>query len=293
MRNAIPLLLLSLAWLAPGSAGSRPPSNTKEHAPVSGRDYLSLGDWARANEFAVRWLDRDRTLQLSNRAALLQFAADPHSDSRKAEIDGVSVWLALPLMVQSGGARIAQLDLDKTLSPVLSPPANRPGVKVHTICLDPGHGGADPGFLVGAQSEKKYTLLLAQEVRDRLKSAGFDVVLTRSSDVRVPLEERPALARRRSADLFVSLHFNATEESRSEVRGVEIFCCTPAGATSTNSRGEGDTGWVAGNRNDEKNLLLAYQMQKSFVKMLQVEDRGVKRARFAVLREATVPAILI
>jgi N-acetylmuramoyl-L-alanine amidase len=74
---------------------------------------------------------------------------------------------------------------------------------------------------------------------------------------------------------------------------VEIFCCSPAGATSTNARGEGDTRWVVGNRNDEKNMLLAYEMQRAYGKNLAVEDRGVKRARFQVLREATMPAILI
>jgi N-acetylmuramoyl-L-alanine amidase len=77
------------------------------------------------------------------------------------------------------------------------------------------------------------------------------------------------------------------------VQGVEIFSCTPAGATSTNARGEGDTSWVDGNRNDGKSLLLAYQLQKSVVRGLRAEDRGVKRARFAVLREATMPAVLI
>jgi N-acetylmuramoyl-L-alanine amidase len=293
MRIVARLLLLSLALLTVRAAASRTAATANEHARAPGRDYVRLGDWARANEFAVRWLDRDRTLQLSKDSTQLVFNSDPHSDSRKATINGVTVWLALPLLAQNSSARISQLDLEKTLAPVLTPPANRPGVNVRTICLDPGHGGTDPGFLVGAQAEKKYTLLLAQEVRDRLQRAGFDVVMTRTTDVKIPLESRPALARQRSADLFVSLHFNASEEARNEVRGVEIFCCTPAGATSTNARGEGETAWVAGNRNDDKNFLLAYQMQKSFVKSLQVEDRGVKRARFAVLREATMPAILI
>jgi N-acetylmuramoyl-L-alanine amidase len=297
MRIVARLLLLSLALLTLRAAAARTAARTaataNEHARATGRDYVRLGDWARANEFAVRWVDRDRTLQLSNRSAQLVFNADPHSDSRKATINGVTVWLALPLLDQNSNARISQLDLEKTLAPVLTPPANRAGAKVRTICLDPGHGGTDPGFLVGAQQEKKYTLLLAQEVRDRLQRAGFDVVLTRSTDIKVPLESRPAYARQRAADLFVSLHFNAIEEARNEVRGVEIFCCTPAGATTTNARGEGDTGWAAGNRNDEKNFLLAYQMQKSFVKSLQVQDRGVKRARYRVLREATMPAILI
>ena len=243
--------------------------------------------------FSVHWLERDKTVELSRRGIQLTFNVDSRSDARRAQINGVQVWLALPILYQNGRALISQIDLSETLGPILSPPKNPRGFNIDTICIDPGHGGNDPGFQVGSNDEKKYTLLLAQEVRAQLKAAGFKVVLTRTTDVKIPLEDRPAIARRNGADLFVSLHFNATEQGRNDVKGTEIFCLTPAGAFSTNARGEGDTRWVTGNRNDEKNMLLAYQMQKSYEKNLGIEDRGVKRARFQVLREATMPAILI
>jgi N-acetylmuramoyl-L-alanine amidase len=256
-------------------------------------NYVSLSEWARANVLSVHWLERDKTIQLDGRGAHLIFNVEARSDARRAQINGVQTWLAFPILYQNGRALISQIDLEETLGPVLSPPKNRPGVEVKTICLDPGHGGNDPGYQVGSNDEKKYTLLLAQEVRAQLKAAGFKVVLTRTTDVKIPLEDRPVVAKRNGADLFISLHFNATETGRNEVKGTEIFCLTPAGATSTNARGEGDTRWVAGNRNDERNMLLAYQMQKSYSKSLNIEDRGVKRARFQVLREAPMPAILI
>ena len=256
-------------------------------------NYVSLSEWARANVFTVHWLERDKTLQLDGRGAHLTFNVEARSDARRAQINGVQTWLAFPILYQNGRALISQIDLENTLGPVLSPPANRRGVDIKTICLDPGHGGKDPGNRAGSNEEKKYTLLLAQEVAAQLRTAGFNVVLTRNSDAFVDLPDRPAIARKRSADLFVSLHFNSTEEGRNEVKGTEIFCLTPAGATSTNARGEGDTRWVTGNKNDERNMLLAYQMQKSYEKNLSMEDRGVKRARFQVLREATMPGILI
>jgi N-acetylmuramoyl-L-alanine amidase len=274
------LLFAPLIHAAPRSTSARP-------------NYVSLNEWARANVFTVRWLEPNKTVELSGRGARLTFNVEARSDARRAQINGVQTWLAFPVLYQNGRALISQIDLAETLGPVLSPPANRRGVTVKTICLDPGHGGKDPGNRAGSNEEKKYTLLLAQELSAQLRAAGFKVVLTRSSDAFVDLPDRPAIARRRAADLFVSLHFNSTEEGRNEVKGTEIFCCTPAGATSTNARGEGDTRWVAGNRNDEKNMLLAYQMQKACEKNLAIEDRGVKRARFQVLREATVPAILI
>jgi N-acetylmuramoyl-L-alanine amidase len=120
------------------------------------------------------------------------------------------------------------------------------------------------------------------------------VTLTRTTDTFVELPTRPDLARRRKADLFVSLHFNSTESSRNSVQGAEVYCLTPAGASSTNARGEGGgAGWFPGNRYNDKNMFLAYQVQKALTKSLAVEDRGVRRARWAVLRDAVMPALLI
>ena len=119
------------------------------------------------------------------------------------------------------------------------------------------------------------------------------MTLTRSADAFVELPARAALARKRRADLFVSLHFNAFDGPRSEAQGCETYCLTPAGAPSTNTRGEGDSRWVTGNGYDEKSMLLAYHVQKSLLKCLPVQDRGVKRARYRVLSDAPMPAILV
>jgi N-acetylmuramoyl-L-alanine amidase len=73
-----------------------------------------------------------------------------------------------------------------------------------------------------------------------------------------------------------------------------VYCLTPAGASSTNARGEGaSAGSFPGNRHNDQNLFLAFQMQKALTHNLAVEDRGVRRARFAVLRDAVMPAVLI
>ena len=268
-------------------------SGKSDRVRFSGRPYVRLGGWARANEFAVRWLERDRSLQLSNRLARLVFNVDPRLDCRRAAINGVEVWLAFPILYRNGATYISQLDLEDTLAPVLSPPANPPGLKVKTICLDPGHGGNDPGYRLGSRNEKDYTLWLGQELRDQLKRLGFTVLMTRGTDVKVPLDVRPELARRRGADLFISLHFNSAGAHHPEVDGTEVYCLTPEGAFSTNAGGEGNTRWCAGNRHNEKNMLLAYHIQKALVKHLGVDDRGVKRARYEVLRDAAMPAILI
>jgi N-acetylmuramoyl-L-alanine amidase len=257
---------------------------------VSGKEYLPVAGWASAKGFDLRWAKREETFQLSTSSSRVVLNAD----SREAQVNGVQVWLSFPIIIRNGMAYAARSDLETTLQPLVSPPRNRGGAAVNSICLDPGHGGKDPGNCVGTNQEKKYTLLLAQEVRDQLNRAGFKASLTRTGDRFIELPNRPELAKRRGADLFVSLHFNATEGSRNQVQGAQVFCLTPPGASSTNARGEGaGAGSFAGNRFNEKNILLAYQVQKNLTKTLSAEDRGVRRARFAVLRDAAMPAVLI
>ena len=261
-----------------------------EAIQLFGKEYARVSDWAKANELELRWIKRDETLELNNRALKVRLKVN----SNEAEVNCVAVKLMFPVAYREGVAYLSQLDVLYTLHPVLHPPRNRPGNPVKTICLDPGHGGKEPGFRVGANEEKKYTLLLAQEVRNQLTRAGFKVISTRTTDKFVDLEARPELAKRRNADLFVSLHFNSAPTSRDSVRGAEVYCMTPAGAPSSNAQGEGaNAGGFPGNRSNEKNMYLAYQIQRALTKELEVGDRGVHRARFAVLRDAVMPAVLI
>jgi len=137
-------------------------------------------------------------------------------------------------------------------------------------------------------------LLLAQELRDQLNKAGFNASLTRTTDAFVDLPLRPDTARRRGADLFISVHWNSSPVQKNDVKGAQVFCLTPAGASSSNAGGEiRDAGSKPGNRNNDKNMLLAWSLQKSLVDKLGVQDRGVRRARYAVLTTAEMPAVLI
>ncbi len=278
------MLTLAVAALSLGAA------RRAEPAPIAGREYLRLTDWAKANDFQIHWLKRDETLELSRHSARVLLAVD----SRQAALNGVGVWLSFPVVEHNGGVYVSQLDLQTTIAPLLSPPKLSRGVIIKTVCLDPGHGGKDPGFSVGSHQEKKYTLLLAQELRDQLARTGLKVSLTRSQDAYVDLAARPALARAHRADLFVSLHFNSAGSAARTVQGAEVYCLTPPGAPSTNAQGEGGgSGSFAGNRFNDCNTFLAYEIQKALGKDVGVEDRGIKRARYEVLREAAMPAVLI
>jgi N-acetylmuramoyl-L-alanine amidase len=265
---------------------------------INGQNYVPLADWARANDFRIALLNRE--IILTDKNSRLVFGVD----SAQAEINGVNVRFSFPVANVKGVPLIAQFDLDKTVRPLLFPWRYAEPKKITTICLDPGHGGKDSGNRVGGgffgHDEKTYTLKLALELRDQLKKLGFNVILTRNKDIYVDLPARPAMANKAGADLFVSLHFNATATGRDEAEGPETYCITPAGVNSSNAHGEASefgsaigAGPTPANRFENKSLLLAYQMEKSLVQNLNANDRGVKRARYWVLRDAAMPAILI
>lgn len=260
-----------------------------ESITFNGVTYYRARAWAEANGLQPAWVVRDKTLQLANAAANIQLTAN----SERITFNGVTIALSRPVAYENGAMYFSKLDAETVLSPLVSPPRNSPAEKIRTICLDPGHGGKDPGYMVGSKNEKTYTLLLAQEVRDLLVKQGFKVVLTRKRDTFMDLDARAAAANRSGADLFVSLHFNAFIRDKS-VNGAETYCLTPAGASSSNAGGVGaGTGAYRGNANNRENICLAYHVQKSLVRSASSDDRGVKRARFAVLRDAAMPAVLI
>jgi len=280
--KALVALFVLMAALA---AEARNSLQKLERTIVSGSEYIRLDDWADGAGFALRWDKRAGTITLSSPSARLVLGVD----SRRAEIGGVNVMLSLPVVNRSAAALISLLDARKTIEPILFP--QKLNTRLNTICLDPGHGGKDTGEISRHNYEKTYTLLLAREVEGLLQHAGFRVVLTRDNDTYVDLPARPLMARRQGADLFVSLHFNSAEN---DIRGLEVYCLTPAGVNSSNEGGgKAPRLPEAGNAHDNQNALLAYEMQKAITIGTRLEDRGVKRSRFEVLREALMPAILI
>jgi N-acetylmuramoyl-L-alanine amidase len=168
---------------------------------------------------------------------------------------------------------------------------------LRTIVLDPGHGGPDQG--THAQSglaEKTLTLDLSKRLRALLAQKGYSVLLTRNDDRETSLDSRSAFARARKADLFVSLHFNSAAPA-TEPRGAETFCLTPSGAPSTSTKGAAlsaaDFVSFHGNRFDNDNVVLAHCIQQSLVGRTGAVERGVKRARFEVLKDLTCPGVLV
>jgi N-acetylmuramoyl-L-alanine amidase len=156
-------------------------------------------------------------------------------------------------------------------SPIPSEPPNSssraPKGRVLVI-IDPGHGGKDPGAvgLRGLQ-EKNVILPISLDVSRLLQEQGVQVELTRSADYFVSLRGRADLANRVGADIFVSIHANAVGGSRSHINGMEVFYY-----------GHPD---------------LSEAIHRSIVRSIDVDDRGVKKGRFYVLRKSGMPASLV
>lgn len=208
-------------------------------------------------------------------------------------VDGVKVMLDDPIGSQRGHLTLSRRDYDKVFVPLFW---ELPKVPVRRIVLDPGHGGKDTGKVNGPYkyTEKAATLDTAARLKILLEKQGFEVVFTRTKDVFVDLDDRPALAANAKADLFISLHYNAGPAGDSSSDGIETYCLTPAGQKSTNAgKAKSTTGVEPGNRFDTANMALGWGIQRRLVKGTGADDRGVRRARFAVLRTLTCPGVLI
>ena len=188
--------------------------------------------------------------------------------------------------------------------------ARQLGLGVSRIVIDPGHGGHDPGVLGKGLNEATLVLDVALRLEKLLqKEPGLEVVLTRRTDVYIPLEERTELANRESADMFLSIHANASRNAAA--KGIETyflsFASSPeaeAVAARENSASAREMHQlpdiikaIALNNKLDESRDLANMVQESLVTSLrksnkEVRSRGVKKAPFVVLIGAAMPSVL-
>ena len=207
---------------------------------------------------------------------------------RRISWNGMPVMLGYPVITHRGGIYVSDSDWRSTLSLLFSPRSVR-AHRIGVITLDAGHGGSDQGAAGRISREKDITLRLTKRVAAILQACRYQVHLTRSADAAVPLKTRAALQRSRKSDLFISIHVNAARDRG--VSGVETYCLTPADAPSSN--GKPELGRNMGNAFDANNFSLACRIQSALRRRTGAVDRGVKRARFAVLRDISSPGVLI
>jgi len=196
--------------------------------------------------------------------------------------------------------------------PLPKPPASfKPG-KIRRIVVDPGHGGHDPGAVGAGGTQEKDVVLsigrkLAEKIRDEL---GIDVVMTRSTDVFIPLEERTAIANKVNADLFVSVHANASLNRNAS--GIETYYLNLAKTEKAAQLAARENGTslekvsllqailfdLMANYKLNDSAHLAEEVQKALYKKINghysgTRNLGVKQGPFYVLVGATMPSILV
>jgi N-acetylmuramoyl-L-alanine amidase len=257
---------------------------------VGPRDYLSADNIAKFYGLIGNVDSSGRTVVLNNGRNQLQLTLD----SREAIVNGIRNWLCFPVIAHENKFLVSRIDLAKTIEPQLRPQMIQRNGKIQTVVLDPGHGGFDKGAASTFGNEKTYALDVARQLRPLLQAKGFKVVMTRENDVFIPLEVRARIGNATHDSIFVSIHFNATDANRAAT-GFEIFSLTPRGAPSTadDSLALRFVNMQAGSAVDAQSFELSAAVYHSLLGHIPEFDRGIKRARFAVLRHTTIPAILV
>jgi N-acetylmuramoyl-L-alanine amidase len=175
---------------------------------------------------------------------------------------------ALPLTLPP----IPRLNPKSSSDMLTNPPLSQAGNTIHgrvVVIVDPGHGGKDSGALgIGGAQEKDIVLPIGRKVAEMLRRHRIQVLLTRNSDYFVSLPGRVDMARQDNAGVFVSIHANSAGEDRPDVNGLEVYYY--------------DSG-----------LDLARVVRNRILQSVNVRDRGIRRARFYVLRKTSMPSILV
>lgn len=207
---------------------------------------------------------------------------------------------------------------DKTFKPATSTVAPKPslaqqlGLGIRKIVVDPGHGGHDSGAVgYGGMMEKDVVLDVGKKLRKILtEELGVEVIMTRDTDIFIPLEERTAIANTAGADLFLSLHCNASRNKKAS--GIETFFLNFASDEASMRLAARENATTTKNISDLQAILndlmlnskvnesskLARMVQGSLLDILNDNgdrpiDRGVKQAPFYVLIGAQMPSILV
>jgi N-acetylmuramoyl-L-alanine amidase len=255
---------------------------------VGGRRYVPVSDVARFYRLTEERTDRKKFV-LSAAGREVRGVAG----GRDLYINGVKYVLCFPMETRTDEVYLSAMDVTKILEPVLRPGKIKDAEKVHTIVLDAGHGGHDSGATGPLGQEKAYALDVVLRARELLMEEGYDVKLTRSRDVFVPLEERVRFANKFSNALFFSVHFN--KSSTGGGTGIETFALAPRGVPSMDedNLSYSDFKENRGNAQDSQNIALAAAVHSAMVNNLGMVDRGIKRARFVVIKAINIPGVLI
>jgi|GEM_PF-1006197 len=285
LRGAI--LIGGLAWATCLGATRIPPEIPS--VLVGGQRYVTLKNVAKHFGFKTLAIG-SKSIELRSKWTIIRF----EPGSRRAQYNHSEIWLNAGVKKIGKDWAVAHADYATTLDPLLRPFVHLRGRGNKIIVIDPGHGGTKAGTISKRKTmEKTVALQIATRTASALKSAGYQVFLTRSGDSTLGLETRTDIAKRRKADLFISIHCNSS--GAGTAKGLETYVISIPGFNSTNNPGapNPDRTVYPGNRNANASYRAAMDVQQAMLSKTKAHDRGLKRARFSVLKTAPCPAMLI
>jgi N-acetylmuramoyl-L-alanine amidase len=253
---------------------------------VGGRDYLSMDNIAEFyNLTDIRRTEKEIVVSSGVRSLRASL------NSADFFINNLKFILSFPTIQHDGKICISRMDLVKLIEPVMRPSRIKNAPLIDTVVLDAGHGGHDNGAMSLWGPEKGYALDVVRRAKALLEGAGYNVVLTRSGDYFVPLGDRVRIANQNPRAIFISIHFN----SGGWGTGVETYSLAPRGVPSMMSDGPSVSDMVEcnGNARDAENMALATASHAALVVKTRMFDRGLKRARFVVIRDIAIPGVLL
>lgn len=239
--------------------------------------------------YSMRMITSGKKVVLENKYNKLEV----ETNSRRAWVNGVMIWLHHPCRKSGSGWGIKEVDFKKGIDPVLRSYAYVPKSIPKLVVIDPGHGGKDSGACgPNKVYEKQVVLDISIRVKKILESKKIPCRLTRTGDTYPSLQQRTDYAAKVGADLFISIHADGAGDP--SANGVETFVTTAATCDSSNHYGQGgNKSAQRNNQYDAANAVLGFSLQSNLVKMSRRSDRGLRRARFAVIKRAPCPAALV
>jgi N-acetylmuramoyl-L-alanine amidase len=208
-------------------------------------------------------------------------------------IMGWAFYLSFPVVEVEGVVMVSVYDVRNVVDAILHPGERRDPAQLQTVVIDPAFGGLESGIRVAGLAEKDVVLDIGKRLAGKLEAAGFKVVMTRKDDSTVSLADREKVVSGVAGEaVFVSIRGNS---GAAGVRGMETSTLPPAGtpATAEEDSDKVDRRFHAGNINDRESLALAAVLQSSVISTLKIPDLGIRRTRFAELRDINLPAAVV
>ena len=311
---AAALFLLFLAGCAsvPPRYGPSADSLAAQRVLIESRYYLPAAVLVRELKAVEHWDDQVQVWSVT--AGGHELRAAPQMSV--VLVDGSACPVPAPPRMEQGRLLLPEQVWTQWLyrwrAPPFSAPSPSSGVRLRTLVIDAGHGGKDPGAIGrNGLREKDVTLDVARRFRDLLINDGFRVVMTRYDDRFIPLSGRSAIANRERADLFISIHANSSRSRRAS--GYEAYYLSEATddqaralEAAENVELPEEVGQAASSETEailwdllytehrRESLDLASHACRGLAGQgMLTENRGVKSARFAVLKGARMPAVLV